>query len=146
MSRLPPNSRDCVLVLLGGKITSASRVSALAEVGLVRCGDELTPAGAVLAYKTLAERIPQQTPELHTELLWAAAHAARGLDPPRRWLAEPHCTGWYWIKPLDNDPLPLRFFERPYLAEKRQGLWLISDCRFPLGGRSVLPILLPPAA
>lgn len=143
MSRLPPNDRDCILVLLGGSITSAARIAALAEAGLVHCGDKLTPAGAELAYKTLAERLPQQTPELQTELLWAASHAAQELDPPRRWLAEPNRAGWYWVKPLDNDPLPLRFFERPYWAEKRQGLWLLSECRFPLGARSVLPILLP---
>lgn len=143
MSRLPPNSRDCLLVLLGSSISSAARVSALAEAGLVRCGDQLTPAGAELAYKVLAIRLPHQTPELQTELLWAAAHARQGLEPPRRWLAEPELAGWYWIKPLDDEPLPFRFFDHPHQIEKGQCGWIIAGAKLPLSGRSVIPIVRP---
>ncbi len=102
-AKLSATEKNLVLVLLGGDVSHPRSVSALAEKGLVVCGDHLTARGREAAYKVLAERMPSQTKNLRAELLKAAAYAKKGQVAPDEpeflsWNDKSGSDGWYWVE------------------------------------------------
>lgn len=144
-AKLSATDKNLVLVLLGGEVSHPRSVSALAEKGLVVCGDQLTARGREAAYKVLAECLPSQTKNLRSELLKAGAYAKKGKVAPddedrSHWQNKPNENGWHWVEKRPGDR---PFMDGPlYLHD---GTILPGNgISVPLDGRRVCKIQGPP--